>query len=87
MCHAPATLFEIQNRGFIREGYQADLGLVRPQTENTVTQDSILSKCKWSPMEGHTFNWKVEKTFINGALAFDTDKVVTTKKGQELRFR
>ena len=87
MCHAPATLFEIQNRGFIREGYQADLVLVRPQTENTVTQDSILSKCKWSPMEGHTFNWKVEKTFINGALAFDTDKVVITKKGQELRFR
>ncbi len=87
MCHAPAILFEVQGRGFIRQDYQADLVLVRPETENIVTQDTIVSKCKWSPMEGHTFHWKVEKTFVNGHLAFENDRIVTDMKGQELRFR
>ena len=71
MSHAPAQMYEIRNRGFIRKGYQADLVLVRPDSAWTVTTDCILSKCKWSPLEGHTFHWKVEKTFVNGHLLYD----------------
>ncbi len=87
MCHAPAIIFEVQGRGFIRPGYQADLVIVRPQTENPVTKDSLFSKCKWSPMEGHTFHWKVEKTIINGNTIYDNGKIISEVKGQELQFR
>ncbi len=61
MCHAPARIYGICQRGYIREGYQADLVLVRSNSPWEVTTDKILSKCGWSPLEGHTFNWKVEK--------------------------
>ena len=87
MAHAPAQMYEIQNRGFIRKGYQADLVLVRPGSEWTVTTDCILSKCKWSPLEGHTFDWKVEKTFVNGHLLYNNGGIDETYRGQELRFR
>jgi dihydroorotase len=87
MAHAPAQMYEIQNRGFIRKGYQADLVLVRPDNKWTVTTDCILSKCKWSPLEGHTFNWKVEKTFANGHLLYNNGEIDETYRGQELRFR
>ena len=87
MSHAPAQIYEINNRGFIRKGYQADLVLVRPGSEWTVTTDSILSKCKWSPLEGHTFDWKVEKTFVNGHLLYNNGTIDETYRGQELRFR
>ena len=87
MAHAPAQMYEIQNRGFIRKGYQADLVLVRPGSEWTVTTDCVLSKCKWSPLEGHTFDWKVEKTFVNGHLLYNNGEIDETYRGQELRFR
>lgn len=87
MSHAPAQIYEINNRGFIRKGYQADLVLVRPDSEWTVTTDCILSKCKWSPLEGHTFNWKVEKTFANGYLLYNNGQIDETYRGQALRFR
>ncbi len=86
MAHAPAQMYEIRNRGFIRKGYQADLVLVRPDSEWTVTTDCILSKCKWSPLEGHTFNWKVEKTFANGHLLYNNGEIDETYRGQELFF-
>lgn len=86
MAHAPAQMYDIQNRGFIRKGYQADLVLVRPDSEWTVTTDCILSKCGWSPLEGHTFRWKVEKTFANGHLLFDNGKIDESYRGQELVF-
>ena len=86
MAHAPARMYEIQNRGFIRKGYQADLVLIRPDSQWTVTTDCILSKCKWSPLEGHTFNWKVEKTFANGHLLYNNGTVDETYRGQELFF-
>jgi len=86
MCHAPATLYQIANRGFIRPGYQADLVLVNPSKEWTVTADCILSKCGWSPMEGQTFHAKVEKTFVNGKLTYSDNKVNTDHRGQALRF-
>ena len=86
MAHAPAQMYDILNRGFIRKGYQADLVLVRPDSEWTVTTDCILSKCGWSPLEGHTFRWKVEKTFANGHLLFDNGKIDESYRGQELVF-
>ncbi len=86
MCHAPATLYQIERRGFIRPGYQADLVLVNPQKEWTVTNDCLLSKCGWSPMEGETFHSKVEKTFVNGHLVYADNQVDATHRGQALTF-
>lgn len=86
MCHAPAQIYGIPNRGYIRPGYQADLVLVRPGEEWTLTNDCILSKCKWSPLEGNAFRWKVEKTFVNGHLIYSDGQVNEKYRGQELRF-
>ena len=86
MCHAPATLYQIKNRGFIRPGYQADLVLVNPSEEWTVNNECILSKCGWSPMEGQTFHSKVVKTFANGHIVYDGQKVDTDYRGQALAF-
>ena len=86
MCHAPATLYQIKNRGFIRPGYQADLVLVNPTTEWTVNNECILSKCGWSPMEGQTFHSKVVKTFANGHIVYDGQQVDTNYRGQALAF-
>lgn len=86
MCHAPAQIYGITGRGYIREGYQADLVLVRPDTPWELTTDKILSKCGWSPLEGRTFNWKVEKTFANGHLIYSDGMVDDTYRGEELRF-
>ncbi|MDO4163602.1 MAG: dihydroorotase [Bacteroides sp.] len=86
MCHAPAQLYGISQRGYIREGYQADLVLVRPSTPWQVNTDVILSKCGWSPLEGHTFNWKVEKTFANGHIVYQDNAVDENYRGEELRF-
>jgi dihydroorotase len=87
MAHNPALLFEVHQRGFIRKGYQADLTIVRPKSPWTVTQDVIQSKCKWSPMEGHTYNWRVEKTFCNGHLVYNDGVVDQQYIGQPLAFR
>ena len=66
MCHNPARLFAVRERGFLRKGFKADLTIVRRHAPWTVTREAIQSKCKWSPMEGHTFDWRVEHTFCNG---------------------
>ena len=87
MAHNPANLFEIRQRGFIRKGYQADLVMVRPKTAWTVTPDVIESKCGWSPMEGHTFNWRVEQTYCNGHIVYDKGVVDRQYIGQPLAFR
>lgn len=87
MCHAPALLFNIERRGFIREGYHADLVLLSPNTKWTVEKEQIESLCKWSPFEGETFNWKVDKTFINGSIAYSNGKINTSVRGQKLRFK
>ena len=86
LCHAPATLYQIEKRGFIRPGYQADIVLLNPQKEWTVTNECILSKCGWSPMEGQTFHSKVEKTFVNGHLVYADNQVDENHRGQALRF-
>ena len=86
MCHAPATLYQIEKRGFIRPGYKADLAIINPNIEWTVNKECILSKCGWSPMEGQTFHSKVEKTFVNGQMVYNGSHVDTLHRGQELRF-
>ena len=86
MCHAPAELYQIEKRGFIRPGYKADLVLLNPSKEWTVTNDCLLSKCGWSPMEGQTFHSKVEKTFVNGHLVYADNQVDINHRGQALRF-
>jgi dihydroorotase len=87
MCHNPARLFEVRDRGFIRPGYRADLVLVRPNTPWTVTPDCILSKCGWSPMEGHTYSWRVERTLCNGHTVYADGNVDTNYIGEEITFR
>ena len=87
MAHQPARLFEVQERGFLREGYQADIVIVRPHAPWTLTRDQIQSKCKWSPMEGHEFQWRVEQTFCNGSLIYDKGAFDASVKGQPILFR
>ena len=86
MAHGPATLFDISRRGFVRKGYFADLVLVQPEQPWTVTTDCILSKCGWSPLEGHTFNWKVKYTFCNGHLLYQNGKIDEQYRGKALTF-
>lgn len=86
MSHAPARLFGIQHRGFIRNGYQADLVVVRPHTPWTVTTDCIQSKCGWSPMLHHTYQWAIEQTFCNGHLLVDHGRLDETYRGEALEF-
>lgn len=71
MCHAPAVCFQVAERGFLREGYFADLVLVNPNTPYTVSKENILFKCGWSPLEGKTFDTSIEKVFVNGTLSWD----------------
>lgn len=86
MCHAPAELYQIEKRGYIRPGYQADLVLLNPECSWQVTNECIWSKCKWSPMEGQTFRSKVEKTFVNGTLVYNDGVVNDQYRGQALKF-
>jgi len=84
MCHNPATLYRIEKRGFIREGYFADLTIVDLKASWTVSKENILYKCAWSPLEGTTFQTKVTHTFVNGNLVYDNGHFNETKKGQAL---
>ncbi len=86
MSHAPATLFNIEKRGFIREGYYGDLVLVNPTKGWEVNKDNVLYKCKWSPFEGQFFSAAVEKTFLNGHLVYDQGTFKTELKGKALKF-
>ena len=85
MCHAPAVLYKVHKRGYIREDYYADLVLVNPDKPYTITQDNILYKCKWSPLEGETMSTSIEKTFLNGKVAFENG-TVNDVRGEALRF-
>lgn len=87
MAHNPARLFEIAKRGFLRKGYKADIVLVKPQSPWTVDKDCIQSKCGWSPMEGHTFQWQVRTTICNGHIIYNNGAFDNQSRGEELRFR
>ncbi|MDX2172153.1 MAG: dihydroorotase [Bacteroidota bacterium] len=86
MSHNVADLFRIKNRGYIKEGYFADLVLVNLNKPQTVSKKNILYKCGWSPFEGHTFKSSIEKTFVNGHLVYDNGKFDETKFGARLLF-
>ena len=86
MCHNPAILFQIEKRGFIREGYKADVVLVDLNDNSTVTKENILYKCGWSPFEGSVFHSKITHTFVNGNLVYENGKFVDEKFGERLLF-
>lgn len=85
--HAPAELFGLKDRGYIREGYYADLVLVDPNRPWTVTKENILYKCGWSPLEGETFSHQVVKTFVNGSPVYDNGKFNENFRGKELCYK
>ena len=86
MCHAPAQCFQVSKRGYIREGYHADLVLVDMNDTTKVSKENILYKCGWSPFEGHVFPASVRYTFVNGAVAYENGKVNDVVRGQRLLF-
>ena len=87
MCHAPARIFRIENRGFLREGYKADIVIVRPRTPWTVTPSRIQSLCNWSPVEGHTYHWRVARTFCNGFPIYNRGHITDERyHGQPVSF-
>lgn len=86
MCHAPAVCFQIAERGFIREGYYADLTITDLHKPFTVRKSNILYHCGWSPFEGHTFPATITHTFVNGHLVYGNDRWDESVKGQRLSF-
>ena len=86
MCHNPALLYRIKNRGFLRKGYYADIVLVDLNAPWTVCKKNILYKCGWSPFEGQTFQSKITHTFVNGHLVYDNGQINETINGQRLEF-
>ena len=86
MSHAPAICFQINERGFVREGYFADLVVIDPNTSLTVDKSNILYKCGWSPFEGVTFSHQIDKTFVNGAIVYENGKIVENKVSQRMTF-
>ena len=86
MCHAPAICFKIKKRGFIREGYYADLVVVKENTPWGVNRENILYKCKWSPLESMNFNFAISHTIVNGVLVYENGNFINEKNGKELVF-
>ncbi|MFN4075813.1 MAG: dihydroorotase [Cloacibacterium sp.] len=86
MCHNPAILFKIEKRGFVKEGYKADLVIINPNAEITVSKENIQSKCGWSPLQNETFHSEITHTFVNGFLAYENGKVSPERHGERLLF-
>ena len=86
MCHAPADCFQIEKRGYLREGYFADMVLVDPHQEEKVQKSSILYKCAWSPLEGATFGHKILQTIVNGEKVYESRRVLPKIAGQRIVF-
>ena len=85
-CHNPAILFQVENRGYIKEGFQADLVLVDLEKKTTVTKNNLLYQCGWSPFEGTTFEASIEKTWVNGQLVYDQGEIIESGAGEQLTF-
>lgn len=87
MCHAPAECFHVEDRGYLDEGYWADLVVFDPDFEWQVTKDSLQYQCQWSPLEGEPFQGRVEQTWVNGQLAWDGSKITANSSGMRLKFK
>ena len=87
MCHHPAQLFSVRDRGYIRKGYKADITIVKPHSPWTVTPEVIQSKCGWSPLMGHRFNWQVQSTLCNGQMVYHQGEFDTASRGEAILFR
>ncbi len=86
MCHNPAKIFKIEKRGFIKEGFYADLAIVNPSSPWNVKKENILAKCGWSPFEGYNFKSRITHTFVNGQLVYQNFKVKDIRVGKRLLF-
>ncbi len=86
MCHSPAVVFQVKERGYVREGYWADLVLIDPKTSWEVTPETLLYKCKWSPFDGQLFSHRVTHTFVNGNLVFENGTIHEGHNGMRLEF-
>jgi dihydroorotase len=86
MCHAPAQCFNVESRGYLREGYFADVVLFDPSKKYTVTKDNVLYKCGWSPLEGKTFNGSIESTYVNGYKVYDQGQIAEAGNGMRCTF-
>lgn len=86
MCHNPAIIFNIKDRGYVREGYKADLVLVNPDSPWRVSKENILYKCGWSPLEGTQFGSRIETTIVNGTIVYEKGKLTGKKAGEKLLF-
>jgi len=86
MCHAPAICFQIKNRGFLREGYAADLVLVDTKASTTIQKNNIFYKCAWSPLEGKTLAAKIHSTYVNGHQVYGNGVILSSSIGQRLIF-
>ena len=86
MCNNPAKIFKINKRGYIKEGYYADLVILDPNKKQTISSNNILYKCGWSPFEGKTFNSVITHTFVNGHLAFNNGNLDDSKLGMKINF-
>ena len=87
MAHNPAILFRIEKRGYIREGYFADLVVVEPNSGETVSSDNILYQCGWSPFEGTRFSNRIDRTFVNGKMVYENDRLIEAGHGERLSFK
>jgi len=87
MCHNPAIMYNIEDRGFLREGYYADVSIVDMQSEWTVSKENLLYKCGWSPLEGERFHSRVTDTFVNGHLVFKNGEFRSDQKGKALKVK
>ena len=85
MCHAPADIFRVEERGYLREGYKADIAIIEKHPW-TVAKDNLLYKCGWSPLEGQKLTYKVETTIVNGQIVYDQGKINDTVRGEMLTF-
>jgi len=86
MAHAPATCFQIAERGFIRENYYADLAIVDTSHPQTISKENILYKCGWSPLEGFQMPARISKTIVNGEIVYENETVYKDKRGMRLLF-
>lgn len=87
MCHNPARLFSVAGRGFLREGYKADITIVRRGAPWTLTESMVQSKCRWSPLTGSQFRWHVERTICNGNTVFHDGRLDEDYRGEAITFR